>query len=1661
MFGISVLPSFADLSTSENPAPRKRFSRMFLPGTEELQLIVELSQPSVLERMQADQKENPSSMLESLSASGKFHLQSYRALTYRAAIEQAQQTMAETLSARSGVAVEGAVSTVMNALIVRTGSDQYDYVRKLAGVKKVYFSRPQKLLLNTSASLVNAQGLWNRAGGNSSAGRGIKIGIIDTGIDITHPMFIDDSLTAPSGFPKGESNFSNSKVIVARNYISYLSRSQSVRTAIDEVGHGTFVAGVAAGKQVSAPAAVISGMAPGAFLGSYKVFGTPGVNDSTTTAAVLAAVNDAVSDGMDVINLSLGALDYVLPEDDPEIQALEKAVQAGVIVCASAGNDGPDAHTISNPGAAPSAITVGSVSNSRIFGSLLHVVAPTPVPANLENIAYTPSDGLQVTSKIPSTGIVDVQSLDGNGYGCSSFSSGSLSGKIALIQRGGVATACTFYLKVTNAASAGASAVIVYNNVPNGGTDRMADLSAASIPAVMIAYLDGVAIKNLIASAPESVRVEIDRYTTTGAATRTGGVLSDFSAIGPSTDYGIKPDLVAIGENVYSAAESVSPSGDMYSATKYLTNDGTSFSSPMVAGAAAALQQLYPSLDAYAIKSLITTTASRNVTSDGTTPASIIQAGSGLLDMGNASAAGAVFTPTNLNFGVHTNSKSLSLSRSFTIRNIGTTADQYSISLETLTAGPSITFNQEVTDSIAPSGTATIQVQLYTASPISGGFQGFVQVRSLTTSMLYRIPYWAGLCNYDTSRILTVSQSASGSGTYSTLTAALAAARPGNIIEIADSSSYTAGLTIGLNQEGLPLHGLTIRAASGQTPTLNGSSINNQADIEIVGLKDVLLQGLKISGGAVGIEVSQSSTDEPFSVTIDQCTITNIQNSYSSSGVESSGNGKLEITRSTIENVYGPGVYLEEGVFFTMQGSFLQNNSYSGIIADTSDLQVLNSTISGNIGPGLYVTNCIGTLEGNQFSSQTGNYGDGAEIIDSYFTIRNNTFSANQRFGLAFYTDSGSVFDSTIEVSQNTFSGNLFYAFLGDSGQNLCLDGNLIKDNARGILLRGTTNALLRNNIVTRSTSTSNGSGVEVTGAGKIRLINNTVYANGYKGVLQTGSGTLYVRNTIIGSNTGGDLQTLSSADIDFSLIGDQKLSGSNLKGEAQMTNPAADDFSLASGSPAINAGSNEAAELPFLDFRRKMRVASGSTFGDTGTVDIGALEYGSTYPLVFPLMANGNQSALGDNYTTGLALVDYSSEATLANFAAYSPSGSYLSASTNPATQALSAGSQISTLAYQLFGFDSSQSNLGGILTGSAQRLAGFFLLFDSEFRRFAEGIPVSDRTTTDLIFPYHLSDTTTKTVYCLFNPGIRAANIKAVWYSASGNASGSVQTAIVAPRGQILLHFDGMTGASGYVRIESDRPISGLELIGNSQDVSILGAAAPASEARLFFPHIACHQGFTTVLGIVNTNTVASGVVLTAYDDDGRVLGTPAEITIPANGQMVQSAASLFGLTAGSQVTTGYVVAENERQGLLGFTHFTYADGDRRSAAAVPADYLPRKKLLFSHVAHQVPAGSGVNYQTGIALLNPYGTAITFTMRVFNAAGNLLAEKTETLAPRQKASRILSYPAAGAGFFTESLTLAGGHIEVTSEYGLYGFELFYTEDLTQLVGVPAQLAD
>src|ERR1035441_7899481 len=231
------------------------------------------------------------------SAAAQAHLQRIRI---------AQSSVLAEL-ARRHVKVISTAQTLLNAVFVTATREEAAHLVGMPGVVRVVHLHRYRPALDKAVGLVNIP-----VGGVAGAGAGVRIGIIDSGIDQNHPGFQDSSLTPPSGFPQGDANFTNHKVIVARSYVALdaaVYDTPDDNSPRDHMGHGTAIAMIAAGVENTGPLATIQGVAPKAFLGNYKIFGSPGVNEHPSYSCNNKAGESAVRDAMDVVALSLNGGD--------------------------------------------------------------------------------------------------------------------------------------------------------------------------------------------------------------------------------------------------------------------------------------------------------------------------------------------------------------------------------------------------------------------------------------------------------------------------------------------------------------------------------------------------------------------------------------------------------------------------------------------------------------------------------------------------------------------------------------------------------------------------------------------------------------------------------------------------------------------------------------------------------------------------------------------------------------------------------------------------------------------------------------------------------------------------------------------------------------------------------------------------------------------------------------------------------------------------------------------------------------------------------------------------------------------------------------------------------------------------------------------------------
>jgi subtilisin family serine protease len=297
--------------------------------------------------------------------------------------------------------------TVLNGVAVVVPERELARVSTLPGVETVYRSVRYHQRLNTSPQAIGAPDLWGPT--LATAGDGVKIAIIDDGVDQTHPFFAPAGYTMPAGYPRGQAQYTSAKVIVARSFPPAGATYKNAALPYDpgESFHATHVAGIAAGNNgtratLSGQPVTVSGVAPRAYIGNYKALTipTPNFGLDGNSPEIAAAIEAAVNDGMNVINLSLGEPE-VEPSRDLVVKALEGAAAAGVVPVVAAGNDFEDfgRGSVGSPGNAPSAITVAAATKTGVIASFSSS-GPTPISTQMKPDVTAP--GADILSSVPS-----------------------------------------------------------------------------------------------------------------------------------------------------------------------------------------------------------------------------------------------------------------------------------------------------------------------------------------------------------------------------------------------------------------------------------------------------------------------------------------------------------------------------------------------------------------------------------------------------------------------------------------------------------------------------------------------------------------------------------------------------------------------------------------------------------------------------------------------------------------------------------------------------------------------------------------------------------------------------------------------------------------------------------------------------------------------------------------------------------------------------------------------------------------------------------------------------------------------------------------------------------------------------------------------------------
>ena len=446
-------------------------------------------------------------------------------------------------------------------------------------------------------------------------GRGVNVAVIDTGIDYDHPDLggcFGPGCRVEKGFD-----------FVGDDYDAADPATSIAPDPFpdDCNGHGTHVAGIIGAN------GGITGVAPDVTFSAYRVFGCKG---STTSDIILQALERALDDHVDIVNMSLGAA-LQWPQY-PTAKAADRLTRHGIVVVASAGNE--------------SALGLYGSSAPAIGRNVISVASFENTHANLDAFSISPDDRLvgYVTSDSappPKTGsfpIARTGTTTSVADGCNALPAGSLQGDVALIRRG----TCSFYQKAFNAQTAGAASVVLYNNVPGFLSPTVAGAPLVTIPVVMITAAQGAEIDARLAAGPVTMT-----WTDHVASepNPTADQISSFSSYGPAPDLSLKPDIGAPGGSVRSTLPLEQGS--------YGVLSGTSMASPHVAGAVALLLEAKPHIGPNEVQQRLQNSAQPHAFAAN--PAlgleSVHRQGAGMLRIDDAIEAAVVVSPGSLALG--------------------------------------------------------------------------------------------------------------------------------------------------------------------------------------------------------------------------------------------------------------------------------------------------------------------------------------------------------------------------------------------------------------------------------------------------------------------------------------------------------------------------------------------------------------------------------------------------------------------------------------------------------------------------------------------------------------------------------------------------------------------------------------------------------------------------------------------------------------------------------------------------------------------------------------------------------------------------------------------------------------------------------------------------
>lgn len=654
------------------------------------------------------------------------------------------------------------VRTAYNGVAVMARGSDVDRLRRIAGVRDVVPLPLHERRNDRSVPAVGAPQVWKAAAGGN-VGKGIRVGVVDTGIDYVHATFggsadPDDLAAARSAASNPEASgpvpgfevtngtgdvlYPNAVVVGGVDFVGDDYDGQSTPRPDPNPmdcplelggGHGSHVAGSLGGRGVNADGSTYAGdyddvpsdlklgpgVAPGVELYSIRIFGCDG-----STAFIAKGIDWAVdpnqdgdpSDHLDVLNISAGS-DFGDP-DAPDVQAAQTASQLGVAVVIAAGNSGNRTHILGAPAVAPAALTVANMSTGD-WRDALDVDAPG-----------TDADGTQLAqyssaypwSEMPSDiGGELVRAPEANAYGCEPFAT-PMTGRVVLVEgrsAPGAEPPCTSAERAEHAQAAGAVGLVLADVETELGTPMwgVTDLPLAHVAAdVRTRLLDA-----LTSETPPTVTFKRELAASTYDLT-TADTVDETTSRGPGAAGGIKPEIAAPGQSIISA-RSGSGSGTV-------SMGGTSMAAPHAAGAMALLRNHRRSWSVEELKAALVNTARPEVTTargHAGRRESPARVGAGALDVPAALATTTVAYAANADGAVAVGFGPLQVpvggkfqaERTVRVANKGTASATYQVRFESITAVPGVAWELPDGDTVtvAPGRTAELRVRLVVADP--------------------------------------------------------------------------------------------------------------------------------------------------------------------------------------------------------------------------------------------------------------------------------------------------------------------------------------------------------------------------------------------------------------------------------------------------------------------------------------------------------------------------------------------------------------------------------------------------------------------------------------------------------------------------------------------------------------------------------------------------------------------------------------------------------------------------------------------------------------------------------------------------------------------------------------------------------------------------------